>query len=92
MIGSTDQLTPAQVDTLARVVELLGEHFDEAVIIVQPNPRSLDIVGEHIGSLHAATSLCESGGHQYLEFGEGDDDDDGGQATIPSPPPTSKKT
>ena len=65
-------MTPEQSTALDRVIEILGEFFENAVVIVQPDPRLPAIESRFHGSCLAASSLCTAAEMVF----NGDDDED----------------
>ena len=70
-------MTPEQSTALDRVIEILGEFFENAVVIVQPDPRLPAIESRFHGSCLAASSLCTAA---EIVF-NGDDDDEDPEST-----------
>ena len=75
------RMTPEQTTALDRAIELIGEFFDDAVIVVQPNPQKPDAEVRYRGSCLAAASLCDYGGmfcNGELEAGDEEEESDDG--------------
>lgn len=76
-------MTPEQITPLDRAIELLGEFFENAVVVVQPDPRLPAIESRFHGSCLAASSLCTAaemvfnGDDEDEEDAESTEDDDG---------------
>ena len=70
-------MTPEQSTALDRVIEILGEFFENAVVIVQPDPRLPAIESRFHGSCLAASSLCTAAEMVF----NGDDEDEDPEST-----------
>ena len=70
-------MTPEQITALDRVIEILGEFFENAVVIVQPDPRLPSIESRFHGSCLAASSLCTAAEMVF----NGDDEDKDPEST-----------
>ena len=84
-------MRPEQQQALERALEILGEHFETAVLLAQPEPREPAVAILYAGSCHAVASLCNTAANEFAyppsaEDEEDDDDDD--EPGLPLIPPT----